>query len=175
MVISIAALVSGCMTVTLKRLNAMTAETDKAKLDDAFGRITAILVDRGFDIKVGNKDIGLVSTEYKQVGSVAGSPPFDFYLQVKATLKQTPANKLSVKLTPLVKEVNRLNPAAFTEHGLPLMAENQTPVTDLEKVNFAAQTSYMAVAQGVAEALGLSLQEMQQDVEISTKKSCLGM
>jgi hypothetical protein len=163
------------MTVTLKRLNAMTAESDKAMMDDAFGKVTAILVDRGFDIKVGNKDLGLVTTEYKQVGSVAGSPPFDFYLQVKATLKNTAANKLSVKLTPVVKEVNRLNPAAFTEHGLPLIGDNQKPATDAEKVNFAAQTAFMAVAQGVAEALGMSLQEMQQDVETSTKQSCLGM
>ncbi len=166
---------TGCMTVTLKRLNAMTAETDKVKLDDAFSRITAILVDKGYDIKVGNKDIGLVSTEYKQVGSVAGDPPFDFYLQIKATLKQTTAGGLSVKLTPLVKEVNRVNPAAFTEHGLPLMDDKFKPVTDVEKVNYAAQTAFMSVAQGVAEVCGLSLQEMHQDVELSTRQSCLGM
>jgi hypothetical protein len=150
----------------------MKAKTDKVSKDDIYNRISMILVDKGMDIKMGNKDIGLITTEYKQVGAFGKEPPFDMYLQIKASIKETPDNKVMITLIPLVKDVNRLNAAAFNERQLRLVEEK-----DLKgwgdraflETCVKAQLLFMNVAQALAEQLGMDISQFEQSVQLVNK------
>ena len=76
------------------------------------------LLDKGFDLKMNDRDLRVTTTEYKKFSSVSGWPPFDFYLPVKAVVRDTPDGKYQIALTPKIKEQNRINASAFTEHSL---------------------------------------------------------
>src|ERR1035438_14685 len=75
------------------------ATSDKLTSDKAYNAVTAVLVDKGFDIKFSNKDVGLITTEYKKWGELDGTPPFDFYLQIKIQIKNRPDGKLQITMT----------------------------------------------------------------------------
>lgn len=92
--------------------------TVKLRGDSAFSTLTAIFVERGFDIKTSNKEAGLVTTEYKKFAAAGSSPPFDYYLQLRATIRDAGSGKTVIRLVPMVKEQNRVNSAAFTEREL---------------------------------------------------------
>jgi len=83
----------------------------------ALSQLVGVFVERGFDVKMSNADSGVVTTEYKKFASIDTNPPFDYYMQVRAKLRTT-ADGASIRLTPIVKEQNRLNLAAFSEHEL---------------------------------------------------------
>jgi len=147
------------------------ATSDKLASDKAYNTITTILVDKGFDVKVANKDIGLITTEYKQFGSVDGNPPFDLYLQVKSQITTLPNGKLQVKLTPQVKEVNRLNAAAFTERALVFLSDEEQKgyLNAYKETNLKGQLLFMNVVQGVSEALGIGMEELEYNKMLSDK------
>ena len=109
--------IAGCGG-TRKALLDVTATPPTLGADEAYQKVTAILIDKNFDIKQGQKDLGLLTTEYKQFGSSGGTPPFDFYLQIRTTVKTRPDGKLVIKMVPAVKQQNRMNAAAFTEETL---------------------------------------------------------
>ena len=144
------------------------ATSDKITAEKAYNVATGVLVDKGFDIKVANKDIGLITTEYKKWGAVDGNPPFDFYLQIKTQIKTRPDGKLVVTLTPLVKEANRLNAAAFTEHAMRFLTEKEQKgyLTAYEETTQAGQLLFLNVAQGFAEALGLSMDQLEYNKQL---------
>ena len=161
----------GCST-TMTTLLDVTATSDKITSDKAYNTITSILVDKGLDIKVANKDIGLITTEYKKFGSVEsyGNPPFDYFLQIKAQIKNRPNGKLQIVLTPLVKDVNRLNSGAFTEHELYFLTDEQQKgnLDAPRQTVLKGQLLFMNVVQGVAEALGLGMEQLQYNKQLKT-------
>jgi hypothetical protein len=163
------ALLMGCATTTTSLLN-VKATSDKATAEKTYNAVTALIVDQGFDVKTANKDIGLVTTEYKKFAALAGSPPFDFYLQIKTQIKTTANGKLQVVMTPIVKESNRLNAAAFTEYSLVFLSDKDKEgyMDARKKAMLAGQVLFLNVVQGVAETLGLSMEELEYDKQSKT-------
>jgi len=149
----------------------MKATTDKVTKDDAYNKVTMVLIDKGFDIKIGNKDLGLVTTEYKKFGAAGDNPPFDFYLQIKTMVRELPGGKLRIILTPTVKEANRINVAAFTERQLVFFDEKKQKgyLNATNKVNLQGQLLFLNVAQGVAEMCGLGMEQLEQNVQLMPK------
>lgn len=104
--------------VTRQTVQSFEITTTRLRGDAAFGAITSVFVDRGFDVKVSNKEAGIVTTEHKKIGAIGGSPPFDIFLQVRTTIRDLGGGRTLIRLNPLVKQQNRLNLAAFSEHEL---------------------------------------------------------
>ncbi|MDP1966140.1 MAG: hypothetical protein Q8K93_28545 [Reyranella sp.] len=147
------------------------ATSDKITVEKAYNTATEILVDKNFDVKVANKDIGLITTEYKKFGSVDGEPPFDFYLQIKTQIKTRADGKLQITLTPLVKESNRLNAAAFTERELVFLSDEEQKgyLNAMKETNLKGQLLFMNVVQGVSEALGVGMEQLEYNKKLSDK------
>jgi hypothetical protein len=161
---------AGCtLPVTLNTVQSFDVKSKRINQADAFKKITGILVDKGFDIKTSNQDAGIVTTEYKKFASHGTSPPFDYYLQIKATMRQAPDGQLVVRLVPLVKEQNRLNAAAFTEHELSYYTGDPGNIRLISSQQpggwrVVGQTMFMNVVTDVSEVAGVSVQEVQQNV-----------
>ena len=92
----------GCSSTKMALID-VKASSDKVTDADAYNKVTMVLIDKGFDIKLGNKDVGLLTTEYKKFGALGEDPPFDFYLQIRSQIKKLPNEKVQVTLTPIVK------------------------------------------------------------------------
>jgi len=155
--------------VTLVKVQSFEAKTSRLDLATAFNTVTMLLVDRGFDIKASNKEAGLITTEYKKFASVGGDPPFDMYLQIKTTIRKLPKGEVVVKMSPIVKEQNRLNAAAFTEHELTYYTGDQKNVQLIKSMRIKGwqakgQVMFMNVVNDVASALGLSVDDIKQNI-----------
>lgn len=75
-----------------------------------------VLLDLGYEIKNTGEDY--LTTEWYQYFVISNStPPFDFYIQHRITLS-TINGKVQVLIVPRIKQINRLNPASFTESEL---------------------------------------------------------
>jgi len=92
-------------------------------------------------------------------------------LQVKSQVTNRPDGKLQIKLTPQVKEVNRLNAAAFTERALVFLSDEDQKgyLNSLKETNLKGQLLFMNVVQGVSEALGVSMEELEYNKMLSDK------
>ena len=164
-----AALGSGCAAVTKNTVQSFDVKTDRIDSGTAFNRVTGILVDRGFDIKTSNKDAGILTTEYKKFASEGDSPPFDYYLQIKTSMRTASDGRLDVRLTPIVKEQNRLNAAAYTEHELEYYTGDPNSVHLIKSMRpggwrVMGQTLFMNVVTDVAEVAGVSVEEVGQNI-----------
>lgn len=164
----------GCEPIRWKTVvNAKVAPEKKMNTYDA---VTSVLIQRGFDIKFANKDIGAVTTEFKQYGSVGGNPPFDFYLQIKAQITKAYDKDLII-LTPLHRQVNRLNAAAFTEEDLVFFERSaQTSNQNTRQVGF---NLFMNVVQDVSTAAGITIEQVKIETRDNEKPNpalgnCLG-
>ncbi len=152
--------------VDVQSMEIVSAEQEQSK---AISMLTNILVDRGYDIKMSNERAGLVTTEYKKFASVGDNPPFDMYMQIRGTVRNK-LGKTSIKLSPLVKQQNRMNSAAFTEEELNYYTGNPKNVKQIKSMKentgwrSLAQTNFMNVVSDVAEAFGISLEDVKQNV-----------
>jgi uncharacterized lipoprotein len=161
--------------VTFVEVQSFEARSTKLTPDKAFDAVTMILVNRGFDIKMSNKDVGLITTEYKKFASTGGNPPFDLYIQIKAVIQDIDG-KVNVKLSPIVKEQNRINAAAFTEHELSYYTgdpKNVALIKSMKKEGWRseAQIIFMNVVNDVAQSLGISVEEVKQNVTKTQKNA----
>ena len=160
---------SGPRTILLD----VKATSDKLTVEKAYNSVTSVLVDKGLDVKIANKDIGLITTEYKQFGSVEtyGSPAFDFYLQIKTQIKTRSDGKLQITMTPLVKESNRLNSAALLEHEMVFLTEEeQKGYLNAEKETILkGQVLFLNVVRAVAEACGLGMEQLEYNKKLADK------
>ena len=78
--------------------------------------IRNILQNQGYEIKNTGEDY--LTTEWYQYYIINEStPPFDFYIQMRILLSSE-KGKVNVKITPRIKQINRLNAGAFTESEL---------------------------------------------------------
>jgi len=165
----VAMLAAGCAAVTLNTVQSFDVKTNRIDSASAFNKITGILVDRGFDIKTSNKDAGIVTTEYKKFASQGNSPPFDYYLQIKTVMRPAPDGRLLVRLSPIVKEQNRMNAAASTEHELEYYTGDPHNVQLIQSMRpggwrVMGQTLFMNVVTDVAEISGVSVDEVDKNI-----------
>ncbi len=173
---SVLLLTSCSAPVTFVEVQSFEAMSNRISVEKAFNALTMILVDRGYDIKVSNKDAGIITTEYKKFAAIGGSPPFDMLLQIKVTIRERPTGEISVKMTPIVKEQNRLNIAAYTEHELSYYSgkpENIRLIKSMKEGGWRvkAQTMFMNVVTDVGETLGISIDDMQQNITETPKNA----
>ena len=165
---------SACAVTSQPMWNDLEARTTKLDKNSAYNAVTMALVDKGFDIKMGNKDLGLITTEFKKYAAYGDDPPFDLYLQIKARISERPDGKISIKLTPLAKDVNRLNSAAFTEHELYSFTEEQISRPKGLNAYYRAALNghllFLNVAQSIAESSGLDMTELEQNIRQIAEK-----
>ena len=175
---SVLLLTSCSAPVTFVEVQSYQATSNRISVAKAFNAITMILVDRGYDIKASNKDAGLITTEYKQFAAIGGSPPFDMLLQIKVTIRERSAGEVSVKLIPIVKEQNRVNAAAYTEHELSYYTGESKNLRFIDSMKeggwrVKAQTMFMNVVTDVGETLGIPIDDMKQNIT-ETPKNAFG-
>lgn len=166
---------AGCSSIPYTTVSVDNFEIRSPKLtvDKVFSVGTNVFVDRGFDIKNSSKDSGVLTTEYKKFASSGNNPPFDFFLQIKASIRQDPKDvkKVLVRLTPIVKEVNRMNAGAFSEHNLSyLTVEGNVDPEDLDPAMrpgvgwlSLGQIFFMNVVSDLSEQLGIPMEEITQN------------
>lgn len=158
-------LLNGCVS-TRNSLVDVRAVIDQSGSDKAYKAIVMTLLDKGFDVKMNDKDLRIVTTEYKKFYSVSGWPPFDFYLQVKGVVRDTPDGQYEIVLSSKVKEQNRLNPSAFTERPLIVYSPD-----DLARMTSGAQAMqegqflFLSIVQAVADSLGLPMGQFKQSLQ----------
>jgi hypothetical protein len=165
--------VNGCsLPVTKIDVQSYEFPNVNVKSDKALNTLVSVFVDRGFDIKMTNLDAGIVTTEYKKFISIGGNPPFDYYMQIKGRVKT--ANKvLIVELIPNVKEQNRMNTGAFTEHQLSYFVGNPSTINSIRSMKAGtgwraeAQTVFSNVVADTANAFHISADSIKQNISKS--------
>jgi hypothetical protein len=162
-------LMTGCMAQRNSLVD-LRATVEPSVAENAHKTVVMVLLDKGFDLKLNDKDLRVTTTEYKKYASVSGFPPFDFYMQVKAIVRTTPDGKSQITLLPKIKEQNRLNPNAFTEHSLIVYtAEEQKNDYMIQngrgKAMLDGQMLFDSIVQTIAETLGLPKEEFKQTYE----------
>jgi len=172
-------LLTGCSVTYKNVIDAqMIAPTAKMTKESAYNAVTAILIDEGLDIKMANKDIGAITTEWKKYGAIERNPPFDMYLQLKVRIKELAGSskQLEITVTPLSKASNRLNSAAFTEESLQFPDEETTRrslagryLSDTEQVSLKGYSMYNNVISKIAEGCGLNISDVKQNLGMVTK------
>jgi len=110
-------------------------------------------------VKLSSPESGVVTTEYKKFASVGDDPPFDFYMQIRAKLNAVDNGTL-VRLTPVIKEQNRGNAAAFSERELVYFAGDADSVDEVESMaatgwRVQGRLLFMNVVTDAAAALGI--------------------
>ncbi len=164
----------GGTPITVVTVDNFEWRTPKVTTDKAFTVVTNVLLERGFDIKMSTKDSGILTTEYKKFASSCQNQCFDFYLQIKATIRQDPKDpkRVLVRLTPIAKESNRMNAAAFSENNLYYITVDSTKKSAAD-VDFRmrpgsgwlalGQTLFMNVTSDISGQLGIPIEEITQN------------
>ena len=166
--------------VPITKVHIQSFELQKVALEKemAINKITNILVDRGFDIKMTNKDAGIITSEYKKFASIGENPPFDYYMQIRATVRPK-TDKILVKLSPIIKGQNRLNVAAFTEEELAYYTGNPKTLKFIKSMDpetgyrGIALTKFNNVVTEVAETFGLTFDDVVKNETKTPKKVSL--
>jgi hypothetical protein len=163
-------LLTACsLPVTKVAIQSMGLEKPGYTKEQAMTSLTTILVNRGFDIKLANKEAGLITTEYKQFAATGETPPFDYSMQIKGRILET-GGKIKITLSPIVKEQNRMNAAAYSEHELSYFVGDPHNVQFIKSMRtevgwrVLGQILFMNVAQDTAEAFGLKVEDLTQNV-----------
>lgn len=168
---------TGCASLNVDKHAVQSFEitTNKIRSDAAFSALTTVFVERGFDVKVSNKDGGIVSTEYKKFGSYGSSPPFDYYMQIRATVRDMGGGQTLIRLSPMVKEQNRLNAAAFTEHELYYFEGTPQAVRMADKGGWASngQTTFMNIVTDVAQRAAVPLDAVKKNITTTKTNAML--
>jgi hypothetical protein len=164
-----------CSSIPVTRVSVQSFEIRKAGATPSavVAQLISVLVDRGFDIKMSNADPGIVTTEYKKFASVSSKPPFDYYMQIRAKVRVV-NGVASIQLSPAIKEQNRLNVAAYTDQELVYFTGESANVQDIDSMRSdtgwrsLGQVLFMNVATETAQAFGISVDEIIQNVSRST-------
>ena len=162
-------LLSAC-SATRTSLIDVKATIEPSSAEKAYKTIVMTLLDKGFDIKMNDRELRVVTTEYKKYASVSGWPPFDFYLQLKAVVRDTQDGKYQIALTPKIKEQNRINASAFTEHPLILYSEKEQKEDYAThsgggKAMLEGQLLFLSIVQSIADVLGLPVDQFRQNLQ----------
>ncbi len=90
-------------------------------------------------------------------------------MQIRAKIRAA-KSVTSIQLTPIVKEQNRMNVAAFTEHELEYFTGATDDVADVASMNpqtgwrHRSQILFMNVVAETAQAFGLDVDDVIQNV-----------
>jgi hypothetical protein len=168
--IGIAFLLLSACTATRNSLIDVKATIEPSSSEKAYKAIVLALLDKGFDLKMNDRDLRVTTTEYKKFSSVSGWPPFDFYLQVKAVVRDTPDGKYQIALTPKIKEQNRINASAFTEHSLIIYSdkeqkEDYATHSGRGKAMLEGQLLFLSIVQAIADVLALPAEQFKQNLQ----------
>ncbi len=161
--------------VEKQTVQSFEAPTGRMRKDQAFAEITNILVNRGFDLKMSNRESGLITTEFKKYGSFGDSPPFDYYLQLRVQVRDV-SGKSFIRMSPIVKEQNRLNAAAFTEHELYYFDGPPEGVRAADRGGAVSkgQTAFINVVTDVSERAGVRMEDVTKNVTTTKFNALLG-
>ena len=168
--IGIALLLLSACTATRTSLIEVKAIIEPSSSEKAYNGIVLALLDKGFDLKMNDRDLRVTTTEYKKYASAGVWPPFDFYLQVKAVVRDTQDGKYQIALTPKIKEQNRLNSSAFTEHALIIYSdkeqkEDYATHSGGGKAMLEGQLLFLGIVQAIADVLGLPAEQFKQNLQ----------
>lgn len=160
---------SACTTARTSLID-VKAIIDPSSSERAYKVIVMTLLDKGFDLKMNDRELRVVTTEYKKYTSAGVWPPFDFFIQVKGVVRDTQDGKYSIALTPKIKEQNRINASAFTEHTLILYSEKEqkddfTVGSGGGKAMLDGQLLFLSIVQSIADALGVPVDQFKQNVQ----------
>lgn len=163
-------LLSGC-TATRSTLIDVRAPLPPDQIDTAYNAVVTDLLNAGFDLKLSDHTVHAVATEYKKYTEVSGWPPFDFYLRVKAHIRKDPGGGYELAITPTIKEQNRLNANAFTEHTLVLYSETEqredaVVQSGRGQAMLLGQQHFLALLQTIAQSLRLADAQLQRQVKV---------
>jgi len=160
-----------CGGMPVTKVDVQSFEIKKAGIreEQALTALTDIFIDRGFAIKFTNKDDGVITTEYKKFASTGQNPLFDYYMQIKGHVKIV-RNETSVTLSPIVKEQERLNASAFTEHELSYFTGDPSNIQLISSMRQGTgwrafgQALFMDVVTDTAETFGLRVNDVIQNI-----------
>lgn len=135
----------GFLTSCAEKIKYQTVEYSAieatVKRDVAYKALVAALVETGFDIKMSDQEIGLLTTEWKQFEAPEAikakddmeamaaffnafnnnrrrpDARYDQFIQLKFKVSEV-NGKIQIKSLPLIKSVNRYNANVFTERPL---------------------------------------------------------
>jgi hypothetical protein len=169
----------GC-SMPIQRVDVQSFEVrgNRITADRAHAELTAMLVERGFDIKATDRDAGLVTTEYKKFAAQGKSPPFDYYLQLRVNVRTMPGGVVNVRLSPFVKAQNRMNAAAFTETELSYCEGKPSTLNTMDSMKkegwqTLGQLSFMNVVSDVATKFGMAVDDVVKNVTRTPKNGFL--
>ena len=160
-----------CSSLPVTKVDVQSFEIKKkgVRKVQVLTKLTGVFFDRGFDVKFTNNDAGIISTEYKKFASTGEKPPFDYYMQIKGRVKIVRGETV-VTLSPIVKEQNRLNAAAFSEHELSFYTGDPSNIRLIDSMRTGtgwkslSQVLFMNVVTDTAETFGLSINDVVQNV-----------
>lgn len=162
-------ILSGC-TATRSTLIDVRATLPTSNLDSTYNAVVEELLNAGFDLKMNDRTVHATATEYRKYTSVSGWPPFDFYLRVKAHIRRDASGTHELAITPTIKEQNRLNANAFTEHTIVLYSEAEQRDDHIVKSGrglamLQGQQQFLSLLQAIAQRLGLTDEQIRRHVK----------
>lgn len=163
-------LLTACsMPVTKVDVQSFEIKKTGIKSKQALSTLTGIFLDRGYDIKFTNLDAGVMTTEYKKFASSGSAPPFYYYMQIRARVKIKRGESI-INLSPMVKEQNRSNAAAYTEHELSYYTgdpQNIRLISSMRETvgwRILAQIQFMNIVSDTADQFGIAEEDVIQNV-----------
>ena len=165
-----ALLLSGCVSSIRTSAIDVRATIDQSASDRAYHALTLALIDQGFELKIKDSAMRLVTTEPKKYESVSGWPPFDFYLSITALVRNTTGtDRAELMLRPKIREQNRMNANAFTEHPVfvysPEEAASPMGSTSRAEAMQKGHVMFQSVLKSIAAALGVPIESFRYTTE----------
>ena len=169
--LAVLVLVAGCAAMQAKSLLDASVVTDRLTVQEAYTKVNGVLVDTGFDIKHGDPAAGLVTTEYKPLGTSTSwdaKNPWEekLGLQIRVTITDQGGGKLQIKLAPIVRVVNSRDATVkdrplkyWDQKGIDLVASSRDDAPWVK-----GQVLFSQVTKGICEACGLQPEQMQVTV-----------
>lgn len=169
---------TGC-SLPIQRVDVQSFEVRGSRVapDRVHAELISVLVTRGFDIKATDRDAGLITTEYKKFAAQGDNPPFDYYLQIRANVRNE-ASGVGVRLSPFVKAQNRMNAAAFTESELSYCEGKPSTIGTIDSMKkdgwqALGQVTFMNVISDVASKFGMAVDDVVKNVTRTPKNGFL--
>lgn len=168
-----------CSTATVTRVTVHSFDIQKknGRVGNVVDKIVEVLISRGFDIKIVNKDIGLITTEYKKFASSGDNPPFDYYMQLKIKVNELNNGFIAISTSPIVKAQNRLNAAAFTENELTYYVgdkvEQIASMTPQVGWQHLGMTLFMNIMSDICQVFGVSTDQIIENTTKTPEKVLL--
>lgn len=130
--------------------------------------VTSTLIRQGFELRLADKDVGFIITEYKKYGQAGNNSPFDFYLQIIVRLKQIDGQSVII-LEPKERSVNRFNSAAFTEINTVFFNDtNDKKDKNSHRLNFVVRKPGFLLFTDVVKAMAADFGTSMDQIKLNT-------